>query len=242
MIDLPTEANPVVVIEGDCLTVLRQMGGFDAVVTDPPYGIELGATSDKRAGKHGSGKPGYLSFTDTYEAFVSEIVPRLNLALSLANRGAVFSGPHIHEQRKPDAIGGVYTPACNGRHCWGFKNFHPVLLYGKAPDLNKGAKEPTVFRSNSTDEKNGHPCPKPVEWMRWLIRLSTRPGELIVDPFAGSGTTGVAAALEGRRCILIEKEPAYAAICRARIAKVLDDGLFAGVASEQPDLFADAKE
>lgn len=76
---------------------------------------------------------------------------------------------------------------------------------------------------------NTHPTVKPLALMRWLVRLITPPGGLILDPFAGSGTTGVAAALEGRRCILIEKEPTYAAICRERIAKVTSAGLLAEV-------------
>ncbi len=218
------------VIEGDCLQVLPTLeaGSVDAVITDPPYGVGMGIKKDGRGGKHGSGKGAYLSGADTYEEFVGEIVPRLSLALSLVSRAAVFTGPHIHEQGKPAVIGGVYTPACNGRHCWGFKNFHPVLLYGKAPDLHKGAKEPTVFRSTSSGEKNGHPCPKPLEWMRWLIRLTTRPGETILDPFAGSGTTGVAAMLEGRNAVLIEREPAYVEIIRRRLAEA--EPLFAEVA------------
>lgn len=229
---MPTGSEPVKVVEGDCLHVRQSLRGgvfFDALITDPPYGVEMGIGNDRRADGHGLAKREYLGDPDTYESFVLNVVPRLNAWLDYVTRAAVFTGPHIHEQRKPAAIGGVYSPAGAGRHCWGFKNLHPVLLYGKAPDLNKGAKEPTVLRSSATSERNGHPCPKPLEWMRWLIRLATRPGELIVDPFAGSGTTGVAAALEGRRCILIEKEPAYAQICRDRVKKVLSAGLFADV-------------
>ncbi len=75
--------------------------------------------------------------------------------------------------------------------------------------------------------KGKHPCEKPIKMIRHMVTASTRPGDLILDPFAGSGTTGVAAALEGRRCILIEKEPQYAETCRKRIAKVMDAGLFA---------------
>jgi hypothetical protein len=65
---------------------------------------------------------------DSYEAFVGEIVPRINAALDMATRALVWTGPHIHEQRKPDAIGGVFCPAGTGRHVWGFKQFLPALL------------------------------------------------------------------------------------------------------------------
>ena len=54
--------------------------------------------------------------------------------------------------------------------------------------------------------------------MRWLIRLVTKPGDVVLDPFGGSGTTGVAALLEGRRVVLVEREPAFVAIIRARCA------------------------
>ena len=53
--------------------------------------------------------------------------------------------------------------------------------------------------------------------MRWLIRLTTQPGDIVLDPFTGSGTTGVAALAEGRRFIGVERDPAFAAIARARM-------------------------
>jgi site-specific DNA-methyltransferase (adenine-specific) len=65
---------------------------------------------------------------------------------------------------------------------------------------------------------NHHSTVKPIELMRWLVRLVTQPGDIVLDPFGGSGTTGVAALMEGRRVMLVEREPAYAAICRARLA------------------------
>jgi site-specific DNA-methyltransferase (adenine-specific) len=67
-------------------------------------------------------------------------------------------------------------------------------------------------------QANHHPTVKPVALMRWLIRLVTKPGDVVLDPFGGSGTTGVAALLEGRRVVLVEREPAFAAIIRARCA------------------------
>lgn len=64
---------------------------------------------------------------------------------------------------------------------------------------------------------NPHPTVKPVALMRWLVRLVCPPGGLLLDPFMGSGTTGVAAALEGRRFCGIELEPAFLEIAAARI-------------------------
>lgn len=65
--------------------------------------------------------------------------------------------------------------------------------------------------------RNHHPTVKPVALMRWLCRLVTPTGGLILDPFAGSGTTGIAAALEGFRFIGMESQPDYVPIARARI-------------------------
>lgn len=68
-------------------------------------------------------------------------------------------------------------------------------------------------------EGNNHPTVKPVSLMRWLVRLASGPNpaeDLIFDPFAGSGTTGVACNLEGVPYLLIEKDPEYAEIARSR--------------------------
>ncbi len=66
---------------------------------------------------------------------------------------------------------------------------------------------------------NVHPTVKPIALMRWLVRLTVPPGGLVLDPFAGSGSTGIATVLEGgRQFIGIEREPEYVQIARARIA------------------------
>lgn len=70
-------------------------------------------------------------------------------------------------------------------------------------------------------EGNNHPTVKPVNLMRWLVRLVTPPGGIVLDPFAGSGSTGVAAKLEGFHFIGIEKEEAYADIAETRIKEYL---------------------
>lgn len=64
---------------------------------------------------------------------------------------------------------------------------------------------------------NVHPTVKPIDLMRWLVRLLNPPGGLVLDPFAGSGSTGAAALLEGARFLGIEREAAYIPIARARI-------------------------
>jgi site-specific DNA-methyltransferase (adenine-specific)/modification methylase len=201
---------------GDCREILPTLPRVDAVITDPPYGVNLGSTRGA-GGTHGLSLEAYASYEDTYENYVEQVVPAIQFSLSTASRGAIFIGPHIHELPKFDALGGVYCSAATGRHQWGFKNFLPVLFYGAYPDLHKGARYPTVIASNETAEKNGHPVPKPIGWMSWLVNLTTREGETVLDPFMGSGTTGVAAVQLGRSFIGIEREPKYFEIACRRI-------------------------
>lgn len=70
-----------------------------------------------------------------------------------------------------------------------------------------------------TYNNNTHPTVKPTDLMRYLVRLVTPPGGVVLDPFMGSGSTGKAAMLEGFRFIGIEKEAEYVEIARARIAR-----------------------
>ena len=72
-------------------------------------------------------------------------------------------------------------------------------------------------RNMNADAKNPHPTVKPTELMRYLCRLVTPPGGLIVDPFAGSGSTGKAAILEGFQFVGFELDPQYSAIANARL-------------------------
>lgn len=73
-------------------------------------------------------------------------------------------------------------------------------------------------RARDIQTRNPHPTVKPLTLIRWLVRLACPPGGLVLDPTAGSGTTGAAAALEDRGFIGIEVEPAYIEIAAARIA------------------------
>lgn len=79
------------------------------------------------------------------------------------------------------------------------------------------SRAPTSEKNLGVTEDNDHPTVKSVHLMRWLIRLlNAERNRVIFDPFAGTGTTGVAALLEGHRVILVEREPRYAEIARQR--------------------------
>lgn len=71
---------------------------------------------------------------------------------------------------------------------------------------------------------------KPLDLMRWLVRLVTPPGGLVLDPFAGSGTTAEACVHEHMRCITIERETDYLPLIVARLTKPIEVGFdFGGV-------------
>jgi DNA modification methylase len=75
-----------------------------------------------------------------------------------------------------------------------------------------------LFAPVDAPERNDHPTVKPIDLMRWLVRLVTPPDGTVLDPFTGSGTTGIATLLEGFSFVGIEREEAYAQIARARLA------------------------
>jgi len=101
-------------------------------------------------------------------------------------------------------------------------------LEAKQRDLSRNADQPSMnggegnpFNRGVVPVSNHHPTVKPVALMRWLVRLICPPGGLVLDPFMGSGTTGVACMQEGREFIGVECEPEYIAIAEARISHSL---------------------
>jgi site-specific DNA-methyltransferase (adenine-specific) len=122
-------------------------------------------------------------------------------------------------QRKPKSTGGVWSGVSNAP-CgpqYGDEGSASRFFYcAKASRAERG-------------EGNDHPTVKPVALMRWLVRLVTPPGGSVLDPFGGSGSTGVAVAFENFNATLIEMDPRFAEIARRRI--VNEAGLF-GLAAE----------
>jgi site-specific DNA-methyltransferase (adenine-specific) len=214
------ERGGIQIFHGDCREVLPSITA-DVLVTDPPYGVNLGnhgGANEGRAG-HVLVKRGYSSYDDTPENFDLIVAPAIRQALAMTTRGLVFCAGHMAWRLPPAAaIGGVFLPAACGRTAWGYNSFAHCLLYGKAPDLQKGAK-PIGITSTATAEGMGHPCAKPVAWMRWAVALTSRRGETVLDPFCGSGATLRAAMDLGRHAIGIEIEERYAEIAAKRLAQ-----------------------
>ncbi|MFC8797332.1 DNA-methyltransferase [Promicromonospora sp. NPDC057138] len=113
----------------------------------------------------------------------------------------------------------VCTPA-RGADSGGASRFFPIFRYE--------AKAPASERPRAGDI--AHPTVKPLGLMRWLVRLVTPPAGLVLDPFAGSGTTAEACVIEGVRCIVIEREADYLPLITARLTKPLQPGLDLGTA------------
>jgi site-specific DNA-methyltransferase (adenine-specific) len=84
--------------------------------------------------------------------------------------------------------------------------------------LKSAGARPGKGGGHRVRDGNVHPCVKPVDLMQWLCRLVTPPGGLILDPFCGSGSTGIAALAEGFRFIGMELDAEYVEMARRRIA------------------------
>jgi site-specific DNA-methyltransferase (adenine-specific) len=199
---------------GDCLWHLP-MPAADAVVTDPPYGIEYSSGSTNRA----RGKAVYeAAFDDSREYVETVCVPAVRAALeACGGRGAVTPGvPCLWLYPEPSVLGGLYQPSAVGMNRWGFANFNPVCFYGKDPRAGKTISK-TVLQITDGPSDRRHPCAKPQKAMDWLVGKVSLDGETVLDPFMGSGTTGVSCASMNRKFIGIELERKYFDIACERI-------------------------
>jgi site-specific DNA-methyltransferase (adenine-specific) len=207
---------------GDALDVLPMLPKVDAVITDPPYGVGLQAKRAKQRGGVVTARgDGYASFDDTEDSVRTLIIPRLEMALSIANRGAVTPGTRcLMFYPRPTDIGCFFSAAGTGMSAWGFTCSQPILYYGKCPFLARGmgARANSCGQTYPNDANEvDHPCAKPLPMMRWLVGRVSWDGETVLDPFMGSGTTGVASLLGNRKFIGIEIEPKYFEIACERI-------------------------
>lgn len=203
---------------GDCLEILPTLGRVDACVMDPPYGVGLTAKNHKWFRTEGNG---YAGFDDTPEYVETVAVSAVLICRDIARSVVVTPGTECAwKYPAPDDLGAVYNASGTGSGKWGFKCSTPLLFYGKCPYLAAGQGR----RANSWEqpagdyaEKCGHPCPKPIGMMRWLVSRVSLASETVCDPFMGSGTTGVAALQLGRKFIGIEIDPGYFDIACKRI-------------------------
>jgi DNA modification methylase len=99
----------------------------------------------------------------------------------------------------------------------GFDVVGAGTMTGGRQEGSAGLNNPRAGAGRTSGAKNSHPTVKPTPVMQWLVRLVTPPNGLVVDPFTGSGSTGKACALEGRRFLGMEIDPAWAPVATARI-------------------------
>lgn len=199
-------------ILGDCLEILPELGKVDAVVTDPPYGILAGG-SGQGAGKL---KGRALNRADTSW----DTPPSAALIEAVRNAGAqviIWGGNYFA------------LPPCRGILVWNkeqpWPNFSAAELAWTTLDRPAALYRLSPSRADK-GERNPHPTVKPLELMLWCLGFLPN-ARTILDPFMGSGTTGVACVKLGRSFIGIEIDVGYFDIACRRIAQ----------AQAQPDLF-----
>jgi len=217
-------SNPIIIGDatlylGDCMDVLPTLGKVDAVITDPPYGVDLAGGF---SGAGGFSKPIQRR---TYEGDWDKSTPEQDLFDLMLSKGsvAIFWGGNYFTDKLP--VNGAWL-------VWDKQNTMPTFSDCELAWTNikrKNVKR-LVYMQNGcmTKEKERfHPTQKPLDVMKFCIEQASNP-ETILDPFMGSGTTGVAAIQLGRKFIGIEREPKYFEIACQRIEQAAAQGkLFA---------------
>lgn len=230
---------------GDCLDILPTLGKVDAVITDPPYEAEAHTKGRRVSGKQENGDRSVEMAALDFDA----MTPDLRLAVSSAcsaicdgwflafcQAEAVSLWREAHEAAgakykrsmvwiKPDG-----APQFTGdRPGMGYESIVASWCGTGRSKWNGGGRH-GVFSHPHRESNNPkqHMTQKPSTLMRELVDLFTDYGNTVLDPFMGSGTTGVAAIQLGRKFIGIEREPKYFDIACKRIEQAVAQGqLFA---------------
>jgi len=203
---------------GDCMDILPTLDKVDAVITDPPYGINENSKKVASRGKLAAPKD-YGDF-DWDKAPPSDKL--IELIRTKGQYQAFFGGNYFTLPPTPCWL--VWDKMNSGDFAdcelvW--TNWH------KAVRRLQWRWNGMIRQGN---EERYHPTQKPLEVMKWVITLCPK-SETILDPFMGSGTTGIAAIQMGRKFIGIEREPKYFDIACQRIEQAV----------AQPRLFKDVR-
>lgn len=252
------------VVEGEALELLASLpsGCADAIVTDPPYssggafrGDRTKSTDAKYTQTEQQGRrPDFAGDTRDQRSWAYWCALWLSECLRLAKpdarlvafsdwrqlptlTDAVQAGGWIWRGIVPWDKTEAARPTPGG-----FKSQCEFAVWASncplPPPVEGNGGLQGCFREKVQQADKHHQTGKPTRLMQELVRIAPRSG-LIVDPFAGSGTTGVAALLEGRRVILCERVPEYAEVARRRCAAAESGGSW--VRPIQADLFGGAR-
>ena len=215
---------------GDCLEVMKQIpdGSVDLVVTDPPYLIE---TTGK--GIYGNGRRYVKELTEIKDGFSEQVLDQLcramkkiNIYLFCSQKQIIPLLDYFVEKRKCNWNLLTWhktnpVPACGNKYLTDTE----YILFFREKGVKIGGEYNTKFTYyvtplNTADKKlYGHPTIKPVEILQNLIVNSSNQGDIILDPFMGSGSTGEACKNTGRNFIGIELDKGYFDTAKARIGE-----------------------
>ena len=214
----------VTIYNEDCKKVLPWLERFDLLLTDPPYGMDIasrptvGAPNTAKRGKSGTSKMGTKDMpAKEWEIgdWDKEPPPRwfLDAATEIAKHAILWGGNYYG------------LPASSCWLVWDKKNGDTKFADCELAWTNlKTAVRKFDWRWNGMlqegfgdkKETRVHPTQKPLALMRWCLGL-VPDAVTVVDPFAGSGTTGVACKLEGRQAVLIEVNERYCEVAARRL-------------------------
>jgi site-specific DNA-methyltransferase (adenine-specific) len=203
------------VVQGDCLELMKLLpdGCVDAVITDPPYGVDW--NTDYSA-LNTSGTRNHPAQVKTYERITGDSKPFDPTSLLRFEKLVLF-GANCYSNKLSKGSWLVWDKrAANG---------HALLADAEAAWMNSGHGIYLFshcwhgFARASENSEHYHPTQKPVALMAWCIGKAGNP-EIILDPYCGSGSTLVAAKKLGRHFLGFEISPEYCEIARKRIALV----------------------
>lgn len=208
--------GPARLILGDCMDVLPTLPKVDAVVTDPPYGIDYGGRlKGKGDGFGNADKNGWKSYDAPDWDKARPERPIFDLLLQAAHVQVIWGGNYFTDFLPPSMHWLAWDKGQDGFSLADFE-----LAWSSQ---NKAARRIHYPRALALKDGKEHPTQKPVAVMKWTLE-QVPDADVILDPFMGSGTTGVACIQLGRQFIGVEREPRYFDIACRRIEQAHAQG------------------
>lgn len=204
----------ITIYHADCRDVLPALPKVDLVLTDPPYGIGYNAEEDPQSKHKFHPNRQIKSVVGDSENFDPSRLLQIGC-------GRILWGANCYASRLPDsrawlAWDKVTTNGLNLRIA--------EVEFAWSDCVNRSVVHRYLWSGGYRVDERGesfHPTQKPISLMRWCMRRPGVPGGLVVDPYMGSGTTLVAAKLEGRSAIGIEIEERYCEIAARRLSQAV---------------------